>query len=358
MSKTCLVIQAKTWTKDAKDLYDYEASGHIEQIFQVTSTTCLKQDQSSLSIQMESSISPSTLIKIYELDNEFVISPSHTQPIYLPLSQTKQNLNKGLKLCEGDILKLGLITLKVKKIQTISVENSEKVITLDAEESLKSDPSCRICFTSNTSNVNPLISLCSCQGSVSLTHLHCLKTWIMSKATKKINTFSTSFIWDKLECEICKDKLPFSFIYQGISFDLISLSLPQKPFLLMEERRLKTFPYILHLVTPQGSPISVGRGVDNDVVINHSSVSRDHVLIELGEDFYVRDLNSKFGTLALVTKSLVVGRNDVLPIQVGKTLLMISAKMYDDRFCLRFCRNRSRVKSTLTRSGTFNRFEE
>ena len=128
--------------------------------------------------------------------------------------------------------------------------------------------------------------------------------------------------------------------------------------MIIEEKGKKLFPYILHLVELGDTPISIGRGIDNDVVINHSSISRNHAVIDIWQDLYLRDLKSKFGTLALITKSILVSRNELIPIQVEKSLLLISLKQYHKRCCSVIFKNKSRGVSTITSSGSFSRIDD
>ena len=93
MSQSCLQILVKTWTQDAKSLHDYQSLGHTEQKFQVTSTSYLAQHPLSAHLHIENSFSSRSLLKIHELDAEFILLPTSLQPVYLSLSQSKLNLN-------------------------------------------------------------------------------------------------------------------------------------------------------------------------------------------------------------------------------------------------------------------------
>jgi len=66
---------------------------------------------------------------------------------------------------------------------------------------------CRICLSDEdqaSKHVNPLISPCSCTGSLKFIHLVCLKEWLEGKKHKKETNAVNSYIWKNLECELCK----------------------------------------------------------------------------------------------------------------------------------------------------------
>jgi hypothetical protein len=65
--------------------------------------------------------------------------------------------------------------------------------------------------------------------------------------------------------------------------------------------------------------IVLGRGHDSDVRINDISVSRTHAsIIFLNGEILIKDLKSKFGTLALLKKDVEVKDKKVC-LQIGRT---------------------------------------
>jgi len=107
----------------------------------------------------------------------------------------------------------------------------------------------------------------------------------------------------------------------------INLSLPntgrERTLLVIDEGHTKTYPL------PMSGSVVVGRGADSDVVIDESSVSRNHVRLDLGEDMYVTDLGSTHGTL-VAGKRLSIGDAVSLRIgesfDVGRATLMVKAR--------------------------------
>lgn len=107
------------------------------------------------------------------------------------------------RLHEGDVFKLGKIEYKIievsgreevpysdspvesKKLNTIGVHGlpgTNLRSVKDVERKPDSSPdACRICFEHRQKDKNPLISICSCTGSVKFIHLNCLKQWLKTK---------------------------------------------------------------------------------------------------------------------------------------------------------------------------------
>jgi hypothetical protein len=69
----------------------------------------------------------------------------------------------------------------------------------------------------------------------------------------------------------------------------------------------------------EGIKIIMGRGHETDVRINDISVSRIHAMLCLiNNTLYIKDLKSKFGTLALIRESYEV-TDKTLCLQIGRS---------------------------------------
>lgn len=146
------------------------------------------------------------------------------------------------QLKKYDVIKLGKVKLYVSNIiknkkQLINMENqiepeveflkvNHKVIVLeDSKRSLyslsprtqnsvnniktmcKIKIQCRVCYSTDSTDENPLISLCNCTGSVQNIHYECLQAWIIERSRHK-QTGDVTIIKCKLYCELCKTPLP------------------------------------------------------------------------------------------------------------------------------------------------------
>lgn len=70
----------------------------------------------------------------------------------------------------------------------------------DNEEEKEKDR-CRICYSSDASPSNPLLSPCLCSGSLLFIHLDCLKTWLKAKIHSGLSFRAVQ------RCEICKGRV-------------------------------------------------------------------------------------------------------------------------------------------------------
>jgi two-component system response regulator AtoC len=115
-----------------------------------------------------------------------------------------------------------------------------------------------------------------------------------------------------------------------------------------ESRDFELVVYIqrekLTFTLPRRGRISIGRSHDNDIRVEHTSVSRQHLLLHIGDEIEVEDLNSSNGTYFLSERVEVAGEEvtaardrRVAPrqrvrlrpgelIRVGSVLIMVHKK--------------------------------
>jgi hypothetical protein len=244
---------------------------------------------------------------------------------------------KGLEIKERDVIKLGRIRLKVRKIVTV-IGNHEGNIQkcfeslaskVDAEVELEEDAQCRICFGTESLTENPLITPCDCTGSIKYIHTECIRHWLRSRIQTKTTFSTTSYYWTDLNCELCKTSLPSSVYYMGMKIDLISIDYPDKPYILLEEYSPDNFNSSgVHIVAiDDGKTISIGRAQEADFRITDISVSRNHASLSfVDEKFVISDKKSKFGTLIKMKKVVTLQGGHNFAIQVGRTLFHVKVE--------------------------------
>ena len=206
------------------------------------------------------------------------------------------------------------------------IDNEEKIKKNNKEK--KKNAVCRICYVEEEdAKENPLVQPCQCSGSLKYIHLKCLKHWILTRSCTKVedNDCCTVFLFKEVECEICKAKLPDLINHNGRLYALLDFSGEFNNFLVLEtltpDEDNNKFLYIVSL--DKKSEIKVGRGMLSEVLLSDVSVSRVHCLFSIeGKNVYIKDNNSKFGTLILVqTSEIKIAENLPLFLQVGRTFL-------------------------------------
>jgi hypothetical protein len=222
---------------------------------------------------------------------------------------------------ENDIFKLGREVLKVKKISSTIDEEKYVTVLPDSDE----EKLCKICCCEETSQEDPLISLCKCSGTLKFIHYTCLKHWLKGKVTRESLGSVSTYIWKELKCELCKEQLPEIFEYKGKMLSLLEISYPQSPYLILEDLKDEDEKQTMYVVAlDDAQSIVIGRGGESEIRLNDISVSRIHARIKyFGNKFYLTDNKSKFGTLVLVNGqfSLPCGKDNVF--QINKTIVSL-----------------------------------
>ena len=202
----------------------------------------------------------------------------------------------------------------------------------------KQNAVCRICYGEEDEKEDPLVQPCQCSGSLKFIHLKCLKHWINTRSCVKVdeNDCCTVFLFKETECEICKAKLPDLIKHNGKLYSLLEFSEEYKNYLILETLTLddenNKFIYVISL--DRKNELKVGRGTSNDILLSDVSVSRIHCFFSIeGKNVYIKDNNSKFGTLILVqSPTITMTENLPLCLQVGRTFFHLNIRLNTNSF--------------------------
>lgn len=285
------------------------------------------------------------------LENDF----AKKQNIYLIVRSLKAQDGKsqrGYALSPGDVIKLGRIEYRVIESQTQKDTSAElqvnKVNYISEDDSFidvtnqiipeSSDLICRYCLMEEPDNNkekidNVLLYTCSCGGSSGGVHFYCLKNWIQHKIVSRTSSNTATYQWKKLECEVCKEKLPRNYKYKGVIHQLLTVEKPKCPYIILERRNSndKKSSTLSLIVPTDNEPIRLGRGHQCDLRISDISVSRIHALLKYENgQFYIFDNESKFGTLILLSEDYRI-KNDKAAIQIGRTVFTFVMKNHKPR---------------------------
>ena len=234
---------------------------------------------------------------------------------------------------------------KISQIE-IKKEKENEVLVLNSNKKKKV---CRICYLEEENKrSNPLIKPCKCSGSMKYIHYECLLHWLKTKLIidKKAfvdNDFYDIYRLDLLECELCKNHLLnyirhnnkiYSLIdYQRLDFQMEKLLSKKEKSQIKRENNYIMFDEVLpgkdgflyrYLVKfNEDNTLKIGRALDNQLILNDISVSRNHCLIRIdqGYNLILEDTNSKFGSLVLI-------QAEEIEILKGKTLTVQSGTNY------------------------------
>lgn len=247
----------------------------------------------------------------------------------------------GYKLNAGDILRFGRAKVRVLKIQQdegcstesdykIKISNKIEPPEYMSEDDYSDDwdksesKVCRICFLEGFKD-NQLISVCKWSGSMKYLHHQWLKEWMNSKRTIKVSPQCILYYWKTLECELCKTT--YSEQLQS-KYELAWFESPFPNYIALEcinWNKSKT----IHVLNLNGdkSKYRIGRGHDNDIRISDISVSRFHAfIVKENNGLVLKDNRSKFGTLVMVKKPMLLSCFSSIHLQIGRTLMQIFMK--------------------------------
>ena len=270
---------------------------------------------------------------------------------------------------EGDIIKIGKIRIKFDKISFKSKDKSiyeiinqetPKDISLDyntkdnidtnnltsnkimvtsminsvscRNTELRKKLICRLCYLSESTIEDPLISPCNCSGSMKYIHLSCLKNSIKIKYTKKVSEYAEMFLFQNYSCEICLTQYPKYITYKTQVYYLIDIDFNKfENYVLCDltkytdhnnkEKQISRFGYLMFKIE-DNKELSLGRKKNNIIKLKDISVSRRHCLLtKKGDNLLIKDLGSKFGTMKYIRDfcemqlkeqmSLVCGRHEM-----------------------------------------------
>jgi len=234
--------------------------------------------------------------------------------------------NREQDLADKDVVKIGRLQLQ---LHMNSSENDFSETT-NSEESSDSpfEALCRICLAGDEGETeNPLISPCNCSGSMKYIHYQCLSCWLQSKMVVRSFQDFQLFHWKALECELCKKPLPRVYTSEGTSMSLCKA--PSEPTIIIDcyNKEKTQNRGLMILSMKEQANVRIGRGHESDLRISDISVSRSHAsLRKNGDQFTLRDLSSKFGTLLLMNSPQLITLNSPLHIQVGRSYFILEVK--------------------------------
>ena len=260
-------------------------------------------------------------------------------------------LEEFVNIEEGDLIKIGRIRMKFDRISFKSkdktlydiinknlINNSQTINSKDNYETVSMNknlssplvnqssarntemnfgnqkPNCRLCYQSESSITDPLISPCNCSGSMKYIHLSCLKNSIKLKYHKKSEEYYDMFLFQNYNCEICLSMYPKYIIYKTQVYYLIDIDFDKfENYVLCDltqyadnNQKISHFGYLMFKIE-DNMELSLGRKKNNHIKLKDISVSRNHcIIIKKDNNLLIKDLRSKFGTMRYINNFLEI----------------------------------------------------
>ena len=235
----------------------------------------------------------------------------------------------------------------IMAFNSVNLDNKNNIYNKDfLLNSNKKKKICRICYLEEENKfTNPLIKPCKCSGSMKYIHYECLLHWlrtklIINKRSVVDNGFYDMYKLDLIECELCKNNLlnyinHNNKIYSLIDYYILDKKLDkllskkeksklkeENNYIILDEILQGKNEYLTRYTVKFNSDniLKLGRGLENQLILNDISVSRNHALIKLDQsnNLILEDNNSKFGTLILIqAKEIEILKGKTLTIQTG-----------------------------------------
>ena len=185
---------------------------------------------------------------------------------------------------------------------------------------------CRLCYQSESSIEDPLISPCNCSGSMKYIHLSCLKNSIKLKYYKKSEEYYDIFLFHNYSCEICLSIYPKYILYKTKVYFLIDLDFQKfENYVLCDltqyldnNQKISRFGYLMFKIEDD-KELTLGRKKNNHIKLKDISVSRNHcVIIKRSDNLLIKDLGSKFGTMKYVNNYIDINYNENIKFLSGR----------------------------------------
>ena len=355
----------KTWKKDAYELIDYDCDLLFIDLIETQENGYIYRNGNDIEFDSREINDFEKLLELKRIDDAFHLRlndfsfdetgniSSHNSTWFLLRKKYLEERMNEYNIKEGDIIRIGRITIKIKKIKfNKNKDNNNKDdkdnISVNTNLNLKEIPShnnnktiyekddnqkykiCRICYLEDDTIENPLIQPCICSGSMKFIHLDCLKHWLQTSIFVKIesNKDSTLYLFKTPECELCKTKFTDYIRHKGKLYEILDFKNDFTNYLIIEsitmDKNQNKYLYVVNLDHPNNK-ITIGRGHDCNLLLSDISVSRLHCFLTIDKKtkkIYIHDYNSKFGTLILVQiKNIIMCSDLKLCIQIGRTYL-------------------------------------
>ena len=375
----------KNYTKSTNEIFDYSSieNNDIQNTFITEKTFIFKSENNIIKEFKDKELAledDNLLLTIMRNEEGFYINNSNFQfqqieqlrnvknyLWYVINSDNKEiiNPNEDYYMTEGDIIKIGRVIYFVKEILIYNENNKEGTGKIENNEKIKDEkinnfiPEIKEYKKCDFCN-EILFKLCKCKE---YQHIDCIKNWIentiiITKNKKETvqNYYFNIYYCDEYiskdpncidsECKNCKCvkcntyyplKIKYNFYDENLKKneikyqDFYQISKPEKSsYMILESLEYtdeyKNKPQIIkaiHVIKLiEGDIINIGSDDNSDVIVNHSSVSKNHAIIKYNNGLILlKNESKKAGTLALFKEERFYFSETEVYLQVDKTFI-------------------------------------
>lgn len=197
-------------------------------------------------------------------------------------------------------------------------------------------PTCYMCFDSEDTPNNPMITPCKCSGDTKYVHVDCLRKWHTAEADNQVCFLSSV----DATCSVCKTTFRSDFkLKDGRLVKLFKSSL-EPPYVsllvatkhemaqsLFNTRFQLSFSTLLKSDGRNGTrPLLLGRSSGSDMVLDYRTVSARHATIRFKNgEFLFTDAGSSNGSYLYLRRPVELSSSHSVQFRLGRT--MISMKV-------------------------------
>ena len=134
---------------------------------------------------------------------------------------------------------------------------------------------CRFCFDGRWQDINPLLSVCNCAGSVRYVHLECLKQWVGSKVRRVETSHCVYYHYEQFQCELCRTVLLNELVHEGVQYVLFEAEPIHPPYLRLQGGVAGRVAEVM-VRLEEGVCLGLGRHHSNEIVLSADSLGGRH----------------------------------------------------------------------------------
>lgn len=324
-------LKTSVWMLQEPELYDYQSSYKRNSSFHLTNSSAVYCRGSEVLVlpidaQVPAGAEKLAVIFVHE-DSALVVNAQSVQnencaakSMWLVASQMKFAGRSGCRLREGDVIRLANRQWVVTEISAGESARPEGIRT--QLQVAPADAQCKICLGYESSPENPLVAPCNCKGSVQYIHVGCLDHWLSSKLRHQDQHYRSRYRSPSLDCGLCGQTLPLDLEVNGRHFHNLGVSKPRDRYVVLRDPANNEVQ-LWHW--DDCRELNLGSEDDNEITLEGLSSRHAKVTFE-GSELRLSDRNSRFGSLVLVQKPLMLVRGDFAAVQCGNVLLRINLK--------------------------------